>query len=254
VDKNILNKIIQTAEVKPGERVLEIGAGIGTVTLALLREGAWVLAIEKDKELVSFLDEATSPFSNIKIISGDFLQMDIHTLLNESYLWKVVSNPPYNIVSPLLFKLIQFKEKFSSIVLMLQRELADRLIASVGCKDYSFLTIKVQYHLDVETIHKVSRRVFFPIPKVDSTLLRLKPLQKPRIKVSDEECFFKVADAIFKMRRKNLKNSLKILQPPENFWEECPFDLRRRGETLSLEEIGILSDTLIGSWKKKSGR
>ncbi len=198
VDKNILKKIVETANIQEGEEVLEIGAGIGTLTIALAKEGADVVAIEKDEGAVSFLRElAAISYPNVKIIHGDILKLDLKPILKESPVWKVVSNPPYNIASPILFKLISLKEKFSVIVLMLQREFAERFTAKPGSKNYSFLTIKMQYHMDIEIIHKVSRRVFFPVPKVDSAIVVLKPLKSPKVKVSDEELFFKIADAMF---------------------------------------------------------
>lgn len=244
VDKNILRKIIQTANIKEGEKVLEIGAGIGTLTFALAGEGAFVVAIEKDGKLVSVLKEFASGYSNIRVINDDILKLDLGAILEEFPAWKVVSDLPYNIASPILFKLISFKEKLSSIIVMVQREFAERITAQPGDKNYSFLTIKMQYHMDIEIIHKVSRTVFFPPPRVDSTLVALKPLKNPRVKVSNEELFFKIADAMFRMRRKNLKNSLEPLNPPLSFYEKSPIDLTRRGETLSLKEIGILTDFL----------
>ncbi len=250
VDKNILKKIIETAKIKEGEKVLEIGAGIGTLTFALASEGADVVAIEKDEGAASSLRELALSYPNIRVISGDILKVDLKTILEEFPVWKVVSNPPYNIVSPILFKLISLKEKFSSIIIMLQREFAERLTAQPGSKDYSFLTIKMQYHVDIEIIHKVSRRVFFPVPKVDSTLLVLKPLKSAKIKVSNEELFFKIADAMFRMRRKNLRNSLRPLNPPLSFYEKSPIDLTRRGETLSLGEIGVLTNFIYEEIQK----
>ena len=205
-------------------------------------EGADVVTIEKDKGAVSSLKELALSYPNVKVINGDIFKIDLESILEEFPVWKVVSNPPYNIASPLLFKLISFKEKFASMIFMLQREFAQRLIAQPGHKNYSFLSIKAQYHMDIKIIHKVSRRVFFPVPKVDSAIVVLKPLKSPKVKVSDEELFFKIADAMFRMRRKNLKNSLKPLNLPPDSYKNSPIDLTRRGETLSLEEIGILTD------------
>ena len=243
VDKNILKKIIEAANIKEGERVLEIGAGIGTLTFALASKGAQVVAIEKDKGAASFLKELVSNiYPDVRVINGDILKLDLKTILKEAPVWKIVSNPPYSIVSPLLFKLISFKEKFSYIVLMLQREFAQRLTAQPNTKDYSFLSIKMQFYMDIEIIHKVSRRVFFPVPRVDSAILVLKPRKNAKVKVSDEDLFFKIADAMFRMRRKTLKNSLEPLNLPPRFYKESPIDLTRRGETLSLEELGILTD------------
>jgi 16S rRNA (adenine1518-N6/adenine1519-N6)-dimethyltransferase len=242
-DKNILKKIIQTAKIKEKEKVLEIGSGIGTLTFALACAGADVVAIEKDKGAANSLRElARVPYPNIKVINEDILKVDLKTILKESPTWKVVSNPPYSIASPILFKLIPFREKLSSIVLMLQKEFAQRLVARPGSENYSFLSIKAQFYMDIEIIHKVSRNVFYPPPNVDSAIVMLKPLKSARVKVCDEELFFKIADAMFRMRRKNLKNTLKLLNLPLEFYEKSPIDLTRRGETLSLEEIGLLAD------------
>lgn len=243
VDKNILKKIIETAKIKEGEKVLEIGAGIGTLTFALACEGADVVAIEKDRGASYSLRKlAAASYPNVKVINEDILKIDMEIILKESPVWKVVSNPPYSIASPILFKLISFKEKFSSIVLMLQKEFAQRLVAKPDSENYSFLSIKAQFHMDIQIIHKVSRNVFYPPPNVDSAIVLLKPLKNTRIKVCDEELFFKIADAMFRMRRKNLKNSLTPLDIPSDFYEKSPIDLTRRGETLSLEEVGVLTD------------
>ncbi|MBU0533639.1 MAG: ribosomal RNA small subunit methyltransferase A [Candidatus Omnitrophica bacterium] len=243
VDKNILKKIVETAKIKEGEKVLEIGSGIGTLTFALACEGAEVFAIEKDRGAASSLKElAAVSYPNVKVINDDILKIDLEIILRESPEWKVVSNPPYSIASPILFKLISFKKKFSCIVLMLQKEFAQRLVACPGSENYSFLSIKAQFHMGIEIIHKVSRRVFFPSPNVDSAIVLFKPLKSPRVKVCDEELFFKIADAMFRMRRKNLKNTLKFLNLPLEFYKKSPIDLTRRGETLSLEEVGLLAD------------
>ena len=141
-----------------------------------------------------------------------------------------------------MFKLIAFKKKFPSIVLMLQKEFAQRLTARPGSKDYSLLTIKAQYHMSISLLHKVSKTVFFPEPRVDSVILMLKPLACPKVKVSDEELFFRIANFMFGTRRKNLKNSLEPLNLPKGLYDGSPVDLNRRGETLSLEELGVLTD------------
>jgi len=251
IDKNILSKIIEAAKIKKGEKVLEIGSGIGTLTFALASQGAEVVTIEKDRGAVSLVKELACRYPNVKIITGDVLKIDFDEILKESLSWKVVSNPPYSIASPILFKLISFRKKFSSIILMLQREFARRLVAKLDSEDYSFLSVKAQFYMNIEIIHKVSRNVFFPPPKVDSAIVLLKPLESPKVKVSDEDLFFKIADAMFRMRRKNLKNSLKPLSLPAEFYENSPIDLTRRGETLSLEEIGILTD-FISNIKNKN--
>ncbi len=254
VDKNILKKIIETAKIKKGEKVLEIGAGIGTLTFALACKGADVTAIEKDKGAAFSLKEVVDvSYPNVRVINEDILKIDLESILKGSSSWKVVSNPPYSIASPILFKLISYRKKFSSIILMLQKEFARRLVAKPGSENYSFLTVKVQFYMDIEIIHKVSRNVFFPPPKVDSAIVLLKPLKSTRVKVSDEELFFKIADAMFRMRRKNLKNSLKPLNLPTNSFENSPIDLTIRGETLSLEEIGILTDFISLKCKTNVG-
>ncbi|MDD5454211.1 MAG: 16S rRNA (adenine(1518)-N(6)/adenine(1519)-N(6))-dimethyltransferase RsmA [Candidatus Ratteibacteria bacterium] len=242
IDKNILKKIIETAAIKKKDKVLEIGAGIGTLTFALAAKGADVVTIEKDRGAVYLLKELAFECPNIEIIAADILKLDLSDIFKKSSKWKVVSNPPYGIASPILFKLISYRKKFSSIVLMLQKEFAARLVAKPGSKNYSFLTIKAQFYMDIEIIHKVSRNVFFPPPKVDSAIVLLKPLKFSRVKVSDERLFFKIADAMFRMRRKNLKNSLEPLSFPSEFYKNPPIDLTRRGETLSLEEIGELTN------------
>ena len=244
MDKNILHKILQTAQIKKGEPILEIGAGIGTLTIPMAEEGGCIIALEKDKRLVEYLQKRTATYPHVRIIHGDFLKTDLADILSTAHRWKVISNPPYNITGPLLSKLVSFREKITFMVMMLQKEVADKLTARPGSKAYSLFSVKMQYSIRTEVIHRVSRNVFYPPPKVDSTLLRLTPLKKPPLLVKNEKLFFEISTAIFNSRRKTLKNSLKNLPLGEDFWEISPIAATRRGEALTLQELGALTDAI----------
>ena len=205
-------------------------------------------AVEKDKRFVSLLKEFLKDFPQVKIIESDFLKLDISSLLQREERWKVICNPPYSIVAPLLFTLLEYPERMEFLLLMIQKEVAERLTALPGTKNYSLLTIKVRLNCEVQIIHKVSRRVFFPSPKVDSTLVKIIPQKGRRFPLEKE--LLKLAERIFQQRRKMLKNVLPL---PPIFWEEVGISSCRRGETLSIEELKMLTQQMEEKRWRKSG-
>jgi 16S rRNA (adenine1518-N6/adenine1519-N6)-dimethyltransferase len=245
-DPNIVRKILHLTSLKPDDTVLEIGPGRGILTQALVREVAEVISIELDQNLYDALKTRLAGFSNAKLICADALSYPLETL---SAPLRVVSNLPYYIATPLIFRLLEFRTRIKDMVLMLQREVADRIVASAGNKRYSPLSIAVQYYTQPSLAFSVSRRCFKPPPRVDSAIVQFKIRRIPSVQVLNEAFFFKVVKASFAHRRKVLKNSLK----------DCGFstvalhqasaaihlDLNRRAETLSLNEFARLSDTLF---------
>jgi len=250
IDHNIATKIISSAELSPKEIVLEIGAGKGILTGKIASQVNKVIAIEIDKKLCSLLREELKNYKNVEIIEGNFLKLDISRFLgvDSSSPVKVIANLPYYITSPIIVRLLSMKQ-WSEAIFMVQKEVGERITASPGGKDYGALSILVQYHCDVEKQFNVSRNVFRPKPDVDSVVIKLKLLQRPRIKVEDEKLFFRIVHAAFSQRRKKLSNSISnVLEidkyPLENLLERLNISPTRRAETLSMEEFGAISDSL----------
>ena len=253
VDGNTLAKIVAAGNVQPGDCVLEIGAGLGVLTLALaeaVTETGRVAALEIDRDLLPALAETVGPLPQVKIISCDAMALDWPAFLAEEFGGKpvrAIANIPYNITSPLLAILLEQK-CFAVIVLLVQKEVAARLSAKAGTPDYGALSVFAQFHAQVETVGIVSRRVFFPPPDVDSAIVRLTPYTIPPVAVPDETLFFAVVRAAFGQRRKALLNALS--GDPALGWNRdraasalavSGIDSGRRGETLTLDEFARLA-------------
>lgn len=250
-DANVLRKIVEAAELTSESRVLEIGAGIGTLTRELARHAGFVLVVELDRGLRPLLQETLAGLNNVRVVYGDVLKLDLPALLREIGCppCSVVANIPYQITSPLLGRLLENKRFFSRLVLMVQREVAQRLIARPGSSEYGALTVFVQYHAQVRVVANVSRHSFLPPPNVDSAVVCLEPRPQPPLPVADEGRLFAIVHAAFGARRKTLLNSLSggLGCPREAVIEalgRAGIDPMRRGETLSVEEFIALSNAL----------
>ncbi len=251
VDRNILGKIVEAADLSAADTVLEIGPGIGTLTVPLAQLAKSVVALDFDPRLLPVLDYTVGRLANVKVIIADALRFDLRDIEPDKRPNKLVSNLPYQIASPLLARFLDEFKQLKTYVVMVQKEVADRILARPGGKDYGSLSVKVQYYCQVERIASVSRHVFIPAPEVDSTVVRLVRLPKSSIEVRDEACFFKVVRAAFGGRRKTLRNALstspelKLTSVTANkALEQAGIDPKRRGETLSLTEFGKLSETI----------
>ncbi|MGI6588072.1 MAG: 16S rRNA (adenine(1518)-N(6)/adenine(1519)-N(6))-dimethyltransferase RsmA [Peptococcia bacterium] len=256
-EQNLLQRIVREAGIVPGDRVVEIGAGAGTLTRELLAQGAQVLAIEIDHTLLPLL-ESLFPGEKVVFVQGDVLQMDLDKL-TYSYGWKypykVVANLPYYITTPLVMKLLEKEKEIEDIVVMMQKEVAERLLAAPGTKEYGAITLAVQYYAEIEMLFPVSRHAFRPVPKVDSTVIRLKPRKEPPVQVRDEVILFKIIKAAFGQRRKTLLNSLLKVQPSvekeavREVLTQAEIDFQTRGEGLSLEQFAVLSNVWVENLK-----
>lgn len=250
VDVNILNKILDAAEIGKGDPVLEIGPGAGALTLAAAGRGAHVVAVEVDRELVRMLEEVLAGTS-VEIVNEDFLRLDLPAFLSEKLgdsKVKVLGNLPYYITSPIITEVLQVRSQVETMVLMVQREVADRLKASPGTKNFGSMSVFVQFYAEPQLIAPVSRNVFYPPPDVSSAIVRLTPRTSPPVEVPSEQLFFDVVHCAFGQRRKSLINSLSDCQALGFGKEEVGEILRgaridptRRAETLSLEEFGAIS-------------
>jgi 16S rRNA (adenine1518-N6/adenine1519-N6)-dimethyltransferase len=256
IDTNILRKIVDFAELSEETGAIEIGPGIGALTEQLARRAKKVVAFEIDKRLLPILADTLSPYGNVRIIHQDVLKADIHRVIAEEFTdvadIMVVANLPYYVTTPIIMKLLTDRLPIRGIVVMLQKEVADRISAKPGTKDYGSLSIAIQYYTEAETVMTVPRTVFIPQPNVDSAVIRLKKRQHPPVDVEDEPFFFQVVRASFAQRRKtilnnlvnNLPNGKAMKEQIERVLTETDIDPRRRGETLTMEEFAALSNAL----------
>jgi 16S rRNA (adenine1518-N6/adenine1519-N6)-dimethyltransferase len=244
-DPHYLNRIADAARIGPEDQVLEIGPGLGHLTTVLTKRAQKVLAIEVDDRLIPRLQNVFSSCRNFELVHGDALEYDYGSLNGK---WRVVANLPYYISTPIIQKLIVRCDKFISLTLMLQKEVAERIAAPPGGKEYGYLSVLVQFYTVPRMEFKVPPGAFTPSPEVDSTVITLTLRDQPAVMVGDEVYFIRVIKAAFSQRRKTLRNSLKQLEAPKEkmdaVFNTIGIDLGRRAETLSVEEFGKLSDFL----------
>jgi 16S rRNA (adenine1518-N6/adenine1519-N6)-dimethyltransferase len=250
VDPNILNKVIRTAQVEKEDMVLEVGPGLGEMTLVLARLAKHVIAVEIDSKLVDILKRKLAGYPNVDVVKGDILTINFRKIdFREGQKIKVVANLPYQISTPLLFRFIELKEFFSTLTLMLQKEVAERMVAPPGGKDYGPLSIFIQLFLNISIRFFIKPSAFFPPPKVESAVVHMAFREKPVVELEDEKWFRKVVKGCFSYRRKTLANALKHseLSLPE-FIElkimAIGIDPRRRPETLTIQEFIRLAEAL----------
>jgi 16S rRNA (adenine1518-N6/adenine1519-N6)-dimethyltransferase len=256
IDTNILKKIVSFANLEENSGAIEIGPGIGALTEQLARTSKKVVAFEIDQRLLPILNDTLSPYPNVKIIHNDVLEADVAEVITEEFNAindiMVVANLPYYVTTPIIMKLLEEHLPIRGIVCMLQKEVADRISAKPGTKEYGSLSIAVQYYTEAETVMIVPKTVFVPQPNVDSAVIRLTVRERPAVTVTDETFFFQVTRASFAQRRKTLLNNLTSQLPDGKQKKEdilqalsaSGIDPARRGETLSLEEFGLLSNEL----------
>jgi 16S rRNA (adenine1518-N6/adenine1519-N6)-dimethyltransferase len=250
VDPGILNRVIRTARVGKEDVVLEVGPGLGEMTLALAHRVKKVIAIEIDPKLVAILNKKVKDYPNVEVMKSDILKVDFkHILEKEGHTIKVVANLPYQISTPLLFRFIESKEAFSTFTLMLQKEVAERMVAPPGRKEYGPLSIFVQLFLNLSIVFFIKPSAFFPPPKVESAVVHMVWKEKPMIEKNDEEWFKRIVKACFGYRRKTLLNALKHSElplpvSPESRMEKVGIDPRRRPETLTIDEFIRLAEAL----------
>lgn len=252
-DRNVLSRIAHLVDISPNDRVLEVGPGRGALTAFLAERGARVLAVELDRDLVPLLRKEFANRGNVEVVQGDILSTDLSPFLQArgEGQWKVAANLPYNISSQVLFKFLDNRRHFSLLVLMLQKEVGERLAAVPATKAYGALSVIFRLHFDITRAFIVRPGSFHPVPKVDSIVLRFDPLAVPRVDVGDEAFFRRVVKAAFGQRRKTLWNCLKSAElglDEEGLMHAMAasgIDGGRRGETLSLEEFAILTRAII---------
>ena len=255
-DTNILQKIVDTAEIDKNVNVIEIGPGIGALTEFLSENAAEVMAFEIDDRLVPILEDTLRDHENVNVINEDVLKADLQTRVKEfknpELPIKVVANLPYYITTPILMHLIESKIPFAEFVVMMQKEVADRISAEPNTKAYGSLSIAVQYYMTAKVAFVVPRTVFVPAPNVDSAILKMTRRKQPLVEVKDEDFFFRVSKASFVHRRKTLWNNLtshfgkseEVKNKLDQALENAAIKPSIRGEALSISDFARLSDAL----------
>lgn len=259
IDDNVIDKILDGARLSEGDKIIEVGPGIGTLTREMGKVADKVVAIEIDKTLIPILKDTLDEFENIEVVNQDILKVDVQGLVNEKLSGgpvKLVANLPYYITTPIVMKFLEEDIPVTDIVVMVQKEVADRMNALPGSKDYGALSIAVQYYCETEIVAKAPRHMFVPQPNVDSTVIGLHVREEKKYKVDNEEIFFKTVKASFGQRRKTLLNSLGglgFLNKDEirEVLQEANIDEKRRGETLSIEEFANLANKVTEYQNRK---
>jgi 16S rRNA (adenine1518-N6/adenine1519-N6)-dimethyltransferase len=241
-DPSILTKIIHAADLSGNDTVVEIGPGPGRLTRLLADAVKKVMAVELDEDLYGRLRAELIGYRNVEVIHGDAMKFPYESIGG----FKVVANIPYYITTPILFRLLEAKENLESMTLTIQKEVAERIAAGPGGKDYGVLSIMVQYHALPEIKFIIPKEAFRPVPKVDSAVLHMRILERPPVAVADEEMLFRVVKTAFSQRRKTLSNSLKGFGVNiKELLTAAGIDPQRRPETLSLPEFARLADSLL---------
>lgn len=263
IDANILGKIIDAAKITKEDSVIEIGPGIGTMTQYLAESAKEVVAVEIDKNLIPILEETLSEYKNVTVVNEDILNIDIGKMVkekNEGKPIKVVANLPYYITTPIIMGLLENQIPFHSITVMVQKEVADRMQARPGTKDYGALSLAVQYYVEPKVMMYVPPTCFMPRPSVGSSVIRLTKFEEPVIKVESEKKLFSIIRAAFNQRRKTLANALAnsslLIDDKGNLMrvtrqEVCDaldkmgLSSSIRGEALTLEQFAVLCNLLL---------
>jgi 16S rRNA (adenine1518-N6/adenine1519-N6)-dimethyltransferase len=252
-DKNVINKIILAADIHDQDIVVEIGAGLGIMTEIMASQAGKVIAIDVDPRMTAILRQRLQDQPRVEIMEKDVLTCDFSTLQSDGKAseFKVIGNIPYNISTPILFHLLTFRRHITAMVLMFQKEVVDRLVASPGTKEYGIPSVLISMFAVPTRELNVPAICFYPQPKVASSVIKIVTREKPLFDLADEHFFSKIVKIAFSMRRKTILNNLRAADLPLSSDKEIEFLLkqagiegRRRGETLSPEEFGRLSNVL----------
>lgn len=262
IDPNILRNIVSKANLTKESAAIEVGPGIGALTEHLARAAGKVVAFEIDQRLLPVLEDTLSPYDNVKVIHSDILKADVSEVIEAELAGytdiMVVANLPYYVTTPILMKLLMDRLPIRGFVVMMQKEVADRITAKPGTKDYGSLSIAIQYYMEAEVVMTVPKTVFMPQPNVDSAVIRLTRRTEVPVQVLDEDFLFVVSRGSFAQRRKTIFNNLQSTLPNGKERKEdiltalqtAGVDPTRRGETLTIKEFGKLSDALYPYFKE----
>lgn len=252
VDKHIIDQIIDGSHITEEDLVIEIGPGVGVITAEAAAQAKKVVAVEIDSSLIPILEETLAKYDNVTVVNKDILKTDLKELIEEHGTGgdvKIIGNLPYYITTPIIMKILEEDVSVESITIMMQKEVADRINAKPGSKNYGGLSVAVQYYCTVEKIATAPKGAFVPSPKVDSAVLRLDVRKKRPVKVLDEKIFFQCIKSGFEQRRKTLLNSLTgtaglAKDQIREILEDAGIDVSRRIETLDLQELADLANSM----------
>lgn len=253
INPEVCPEMARQAVTGANDGVIEIGAGVGVLTAELCKRAKKVVSIELDKRLLPVLDETLGEFDNFEVVNEDILKVDLHKLIREKFSdcenVSVCANLPYYITSPVIMKLLEDKIPVKQIIVMVQREAADRLTAPVGSRESGAITVAVNYYAEAEKLFNVSKGSFVPSPKVDSAVIRLTVYEKPPIETKDEELFFKTVKAMFMQRRKTALNSVSAglgvsKDTVARALEMTGLDINIRAEKLTLSQLCEFTNNL----------
>ena len=246
IDENVVRQIVEAAELSEADTVLEVGPGIGTLTQGLAESKAQVVAVELDTRLLPVLATTLEGYDNVRVVHGDILKVNIMEEVGAPE-FKVCANLPYYITTPIIFALLEKRLPMERLVAMVQKEVAERMAAQPGGKEYGALSVAILYYTEPEIAFIVPPTSFIPAPAVDSAVIVCKRRAKPPVEVCDEALFFRVVKAAFSLRRKMLSNSLKNMgikgEQVAKWLELAGVDGKRRAETLSLEDFAKLTNS-----------
>lgn len=246
IDENVVRQIVEAAELSEADTVLEVGPGIGTLTQGLAESKAKVVAVELDTRLLPVLATTLEGYDNVRVVHGDILKVNIMEEVGAPE-FKVCANLPYYITTPIIFALLEKRLPMERLVAMVQKEVAERMAAQPGGKEYGALSVAIQYYTEPKIAFIVPPTSFIPAPAVDSAVIVCKRREKPPVEVCDEGLFFRVVKAAFSLRRKMLSNSLKNMgiksEQVAKWLELAGVDGKRRAETLSLEDFAKLTNS-----------
>ena len=246
IDENVVHQIVAAAELSEADTVLEVGPGIGTLTQGLAESKARVVAVELDTRLLPVLATTLNGYDNVRVVHGDILKVNIMEEVGAPS-FKVCANLPYYITTPIIFALLEKRLPMERLVAMVQKEVAERMAAQPGGKEYGALSVAIQYYTEPKIAFIVPPTSFIPAPAVDSAVIVCKRREKPPVEVCDEGLFFRVVKAAFSLRRKMLSNSLKNMgiksEQVAKWLELAGVDGKRRAETLSLEDFDKLTNS-----------
>jgi len=259
IDENVLTRIMEGSDISKDDLILEIGPGIGVMTDVLCQRAEKVVSIEIDRSLIPVLQETVGHYENLKVIHKDVLKVDIHALMAEEFgdkKPKLIANLPYYVTTPIIMMFLENRVPVSDLIVMIQKEVADRIIASPSTKAYGALSVVVQYFTEPSIVTRVSRGSFMPMPNVDSTVIRLKVREQAPVSLLDEETFFLTIKDGFGKRRKTLLNALSSgflnisKEQAKVALEMAEITENTRGEALSIDQFATLANAI---YKVKSG-
>lgn len=248
INQDVIDQIVEKAEITDEDVIIEIGPGIGSLTKSLFQKAKKVIVIELDPNMVDILKARFGTVNNLEIIYGDVLKTDISTLIEDYKSVKVVANLPYYITTPIIMKLLEEKLNLKSITVMVQKEVGERICSTYKDKEYGAITISVQYYSNPKIIIDVPKENFLPSPEVDSCVIKLDLLEKPRVEVNDEKMFFKIVKGAFTQRRKTIQNSLtcsgKSREEIADILSNLNIDMKLRAENLSIEQFAQIANCI----------